>query len=109
MAHEKATPRYKFEPQEIYLERARLLGKPLAEHEGYYRENDGSWIIADSEGVGRITVRFQGKAKRGQAWNAPDPEGQALARKITDFLNAHDALAEQVRVIADRALEATRD
>lgn len=88
----------KFERQDVYEEHAKLTGKALEAHEGYFRENDGSWVIADKDGNGIITVRFQGKAKRGQAWNAPDPEGQALARNIVKCVNAHDKLVEALRL-----------
>lgn len=78
----------KFERNPDYEENARILKKTLADHEGYPRENDGSWIIQDADtGLGIITVRFQGKAKRGQAWNAPDPEGMAIARLIVEAVN----------------------
>ena len=79
----------RFGPQEIYLEKAKLFDKVLAEHEGYSRENDGSWIIVDAEGVGRVVVRFMGTAKRGQGWTTPDPEGMALAKYITNAANCY--------------------
>jgi hypothetical protein len=69
---------------------ARLQGKELLPHEGYYRTNSGAWIVTctqtDEEGfqVGSpvCEVTFKGSAKRGEAYKAPDPEGQANARLI---------------------------
>lgn len=89
-----ATAKFKFERMNGYEERAKLLGEKIEEHTGYFRHNDGSWVICDSEGTGTITVRFMGEAKRGQGYNAPDPEGQALARKIVLAVNNFDALLE---------------
>lgn len=79
-----------FEQAESALELARLKGETLAEHEGYYRTNDGGWIVTyrskDEDGYdvgGQIcVVSFKGSAKRGQTYNAPDPEGMATARLI---------------------------
>ena len=91
-----------FEQGKSALELARLQGKTLDPHEGYFRENDGSWIItygdpddmeSDCGQVCRVT--FQGKAKRGEAWQAPDPVGQATARLIAaapELLSALTAL-----------------
>jgi hypothetical protein len=72
------------------VEFAALKGETLAEHEGYYRANSGAWIVTavqtDEEGFqvgGPICeVSFKGEAKRGEAYKAPDPEGQANARLI---------------------------
>ena len=83
-----------FERNEGFEEQMKILNRPYAEHEGYPRENDGSWIIRDFNGDGIITVRFQGKAKRGQAWNAPDPEGMRVARLIVEAVNAFDTKDE---------------
>jgi hypothetical protein len=83
-----ATP-WKFERMPEYEERAKLLGKPLADHEGYFRDNDGSWVIQDNEGNRIASVTFKGKAKRGETWNAPDPEGQANAELIVKAVNAY--------------------
>ena len=66
----------------------KILGKEYGEHEGYIRENDGTWIITDADGNGVIRVNFQGKAKRGQGYAVPDPEGMKLARMIVEALNA---------------------
>ena len=78
-----------FERNEGYEEQMKILKRPYGEHEGYPRENDGSWIIRDAHGDGIITVRFQGQAKRGQTWNAPDPEGMAIARLIVAAVNRY--------------------
>jgi hypothetical protein len=72
-----------------FEEQMKILKRPYGEHEGYPRENDGSWIIKDADGNGIITVRFRGTAKRGQAWNAPDPEGMATARLIVAAVNSY--------------------
>ena len=77
----------KFERNEGFEEQMKILKRPYGEHEGYPRENDGSWIITDADGIGVIVVRFQGKAKRGQGWNAPDPIGQKMARMIVKAIN----------------------
>jgi hypothetical protein len=76
-----------FERIENFEQDMKTLKRAYGEHEGYPRENDGSWIIRDSAGLGVIVVRFQGKAKRGQGWNAPDPEGMKLARMIVEAVN----------------------
>jgi hypothetical protein len=77
----------KFERNEGFEEQMKTLGRSYGEHEGWPRDNDGSWIITDAEGFGVIRVAFMGKAKRGQAWNAPDPEGMKLARMIVKSVN----------------------
>lgn len=97
--------RWKFERMESAEEFVKLKGETLAEHEGYYRDNNGDWIVgfsnegADEDDMdigGRIAaVSFKGSAKRGQTWNAPDPEGQANARLIAaapDLLAALKAI-----------------
>jgi hypothetical protein len=71
---------------------ARLKGETLEPHEGYYRTNSGAWIVTASEtdedgyqvGGPIAEVMFKGKAKRGEAYKAPDPEGQANARLIAE-------------------------
>lgn len=77
----------KFERNEGFEEQMRVLNRSYLEHEGYARNNDGSWIIRDADGYGVITVHFQGEAKRGKGWCAPDPEGMKLARMIVDAVN----------------------
>ena len=69
---------------------AKRQGRELEPHEGYLRGNDGSWRICDEDGYGVITVLFQGKAKRGQAYDAPDPVGQAMAFRIIELWNANE-------------------
>lgn len=81
----------KFERLEGYEERARILKQPILAHEGYFRENDGSWVIQGSTGARVATVQFKGKAKRGERWNAPDPEGQANAELIVVAVNEYAA------------------
>jgi hypothetical protein len=76
--------------EELY----RLQKREMPEHEGYFRENSGDWVVGftSEHGQGRIAaVAFKGKAKRGQGWTAPDPEGMANARLIAaapDLLEA---------------------
>jgi hypothetical protein len=67
---------------------AKLVGVPLAPHDGYLRENNGDWIICTEDGVGIIRVAFQGTAKRGEGYKSPDPVGQAMANRIIDLWNA---------------------
>jgi hypothetical protein len=76
-----------FERQTIYEEQAKLTGEALQPHEGFNRTNGGDWIITDETGRQACIVPFRGTAKRGQLWNAPDPEGQALARLIVEKFN----------------------
>ena len=86
-----------FERQEIYEQSAKLTGKSLAEHEGFFRDNDGAWAIVGPDESGRVAVAtFKGKAKRGAAWNAPDPEGQANARLIAAAPELYAALEKAV-------------
>ena len=91
------TPKLRFQRQEIYTENAKILGKELGEHEGYFRDNNGDWIIGDSEGNRFCVVAFQGTAKRGEKWNAPDPLGMERARLIVRAVNNFDALLEACR------------
>ena len=77
-----------------YEDHAKLLGKTIADHEGYPRDNDGAWILTDESGNRAVTVAFRGKAKRGQAWNSPDPEGQAMANRIVESFNQYESLRE---------------
>ena len=41
----------KFERSAEYVEAEKLGVRKLQEHEGYPRENDGSWIILDADGI----------------------------------------------------------
>jgi hypothetical protein len=71
---------------------AALDNRTLEPHEGYNRGNDGAWVIPikDEEGetVARIEVFFRGNAKKSQAFTAPDPEGQQIARAIVERMNS---------------------
>lgn len=78
-----------FERRENFEEQMKLLKRPYAEHEGYIRENDGSWVILDADGVGVIVVRMQAEAKRGKGYSTPDPEGMRLARLIVAAVNSY--------------------
>ena len=80
----------KFERIEGAEKLARLLKKPLLEYEGFHRENNGDWIILNEDGTRFGTVTFQGYAKRGQTWNAPDPVGQNIARTLVKLWNAKE-------------------
>ncbi len=69
----------------IKPEDAALLKIP--EHEQYARGNDGSWgVFTSPDDAGEFhkiaDACFRGKAKRGEAYRAPDPEGFANARLI---------------------------
>src|SRR5687768_12240135 len=73
---------WRFERMESAEEFAALKGETLEEHEGYYRDNNGDWIVTfrdpEDDMGGRIAaVSFKGKAKRGETWRAPDPIGMA--------------------------------
>lgn len=83
-------------------EDAALLKIP--EHERYSRDNEGGWRIltkpdnkkGDFKPVGVAT--FQGKAKRGEAYRAIDPEGMANAR----LLAAAPEMAESLARVTNR-------
>lgn len=68
---------------------AELKGVPVEDHEGYSRTNDGEWCVVydDEEGGVFCTVNFHGTAKKKERWNAPDPEGFAIAQKIVQLWN----------------------
>jgi hypothetical protein len=78
-----------FERIEGFEEQMKTLKRPYAEHQGYARDNNGDWIICDADGYGVIVVRFQGEAKRGKGYAAPDPEGMLLARLIVKAVNEY--------------------
>ena len=82
----------RFQRNSGFEEQMKILKRPYGDHEGYPRENDGTWIITDADGNGAVRVTFRGKAKRGQGWNAPDPEGQELARRVVAAFNACDGI-----------------
>lgn len=102
-------------PDDLPADRQKQWNDLQAEMCKPFRHNDGSFVIVKDTGDERgpvATATFQGKAKRGQAWNTDDPEGLANARLIAaapdllaaleavsrlDYLNEHNALAEQVR------------
>lgn len=94
----------RFERREGFEDQMRILKRPYGEHEGYARENDGTWIILDADGYGVIRVAFQGEAKRGKGWDAPDPEGMKLARLIVESINGTVKLAAAV-LAYDTAIE----
>lgn len=81
----------KFERSDITIRLAALDKRELAPHEGFNRENDGSWMISirdeNDEVVGRVTVDYKGTAKKKDAWNSADPEGQAIAFALVEQIN----------------------
>jgi hypothetical protein len=82
---------WQFRPMDGFDALHKLRGTKPEEHEGYFRANDGSWGV--SCGNGRVClVDFQGKAKRGQGYAAPDPEGMANARLIAAAPEMYEAL-----------------
>lgn len=87
---------WKFEPMGAYTDDAfmefeRLTGKTKPEHEKYFRDNNGDWAIG-FDGGRVATATFRGTAKRGQGYNAPDPEGMANARLISAAPELYKAL-----------------
>ena len=68
--------------------------EPLVVGKKPSQANDGSFTIMlrygpDSDDVKPLcAVSFHGAAKRGQAWQTPDPEGEANARRIVELWNA---------------------
>ena len=95
-----STGPWKFERLAGAEELARLRKQTLAEHEGYFRENNGDWVVT-SEDERIASVTFQGQAKRGQGYAAPDPRGQANARLISA---APELLAALRCIVADLPL-----
>lgn len=87
-----------FDRSSAAIELAKLRGETLGEDDGYYRNNDGSWIVTFKNLEGDVdddmlsgqlcTTPFRGTAKRGQAYTAPDPEGRSRARRIAASWNA---------------------
>lgn len=94
MSQQREAKKLRFEPQDIYVESAKLRGKPMEPFEEYFRDNNGDWIVGIVDGGRFCAVTFQGKAKRGQTYNAPDPEGFENAQRLTLAWNAHDAMVE---------------
>ena len=67
-----------------------------------FRSNDGSFAVTqdqeyDPTHIGFVT--FHGKAKRGQAWCTPDPEGDANARLVAAAPEMYEALNVALAVI----------
>lgn len=88
---------WKFAPMDGYDELHKLRGTKPAPWEGYRRENDGTWTICDSMGTRVASASMKAKAKRGQGYCTPDPEGMANARLIAaapELLAALDAAPE---------------
>lgn len=104
--------RWVFEQFDGYDALHKLKGTTPEPHEGYFRTNDGSWAVGwkgdDGDG-GRIAlVDFKGKAKRGEAYCAPDPEGQANARLIASAPQLLEAL-KAIRLRIEQCWDATPD
>lgn len=66
---------WNFERTKTDIEYAKITGKELLPHEGYFRDNDGGWFVA-----GVAKVFYKGTDKKG--YGKPDDEGQANARLI---------------------------
>jgi hypothetical protein len=92
---------WKFERPADLEESYRILKKELPDHEGYFRENDGTWSITDSTGLRVATASFKGKAKRGEAWRTADPEGMANARLISAVTDLAELLMESRDIVGD--------
>ncbi len=74
----------------------KLQGTTPEPHEGYFRGNDGAWMVSREEG--RVAqVDFCGKAKRGMGYCAPDPEGMANAHLISAAPEMYEDGTERVR------------
>jgi hypothetical protein len=92
---------------------ARLKGETLAEHEGFFRANSGAWIVTASQtdedgyqvGGPICEVTFKGTAKRGEAYRAPDPEGQANAALIAAAPELYEALDDALDALVMAAGE----
>lgn len=99
---------WKFGRMKGFEERAAILKQPIADHDGYYRDNNGDWIVGDGEG--RVaSVRFCGTAKRGQGYNAPDPEGMRRARLIAAAPQMLEALKEIMQLSTLNLQKVRRD
>lgn len=88
------------------------LGKPSEPMRG----NDGSFILMggdqNSDDRKRIAVvDFHGKAKRGELYRAPDPEGLANAHRLAACWNVMDGIEDpaatmkEVREVTAEALQ----
>lgn len=93
---------WKFERMDGIEDQFRILKRELLPHDGYFRTNDGSWSVTDSNGDPVCRVLFKGTAKRGQEWDAPDLVGQARARLIAAAPDLYAALEAMVN---DEAFE----
>ena len=64
-----------------------------------FRDNDGSFVIVTKDGERIGTAAFQGKAKRGEMWRTPNPEGEANARLMAQSPRLVEAIRETLRVL----------
>lgn len=79
--------------RDLYITQAKLQGREPEPHEGYFRENSGDWIIGNGD-VRVGTATFKGRAKRGEGYNAPDPEGMANAKLFAASWDMANSLKE---------------
>lgn len=93
--------RLKFERLSAYDEHAKITHKMLLPHEGFPRENNGDWVILEANGERFGTVTFKGHAKRGETWNAPDPEGQSRAQLLVHAVNSQQELLDACKLVIE--------
>jgi hypothetical protein len=87
---------------------ADMLGKTLADHEAYHRDNDGSWIVTSTEGgISHVNPQFEKQPKRGTAYCAPDPGGMASAAFIAAARSDVPALCAALKVACEELRDCT--
>lgn len=81
---------------------AKYEGEPIRENDGSFCISAGAMGTDASKPIGRAL--YQGDAKRGKQWNAPDPEGLANAHMMAGgprLSRAAKALADYVLPFMD--------
>jgi hypothetical protein len=77
MENNKFTPGpWKFEKTKTDIEYAKMTGKELLPHEGYFRDNDGGWFV---NGIAKVF--YKGSKKKG--YGEQDDEGMANSALIS--------------------------